>query len=343
MFRLLLLASFLTASSLVVSLHPEKRDDGLPVRLLYEYPVGTWVENIVVRPSGELLMTLINTPHIDQLNQFDPDPVPTTVSVVPNGTAVFGIAEIDNDVYAFAHGGFSLTAGATPGSWSVWTATFPQPHEPTAAIAKVADVSDARFINGLTNLPSTSKPERVLAADIQTGKVYRVEIKTGEWDVPISNDLTAPAPDPVFGTVGTNGLHVRDSTLYFANTGQDILARLPITESGDPAGPPSVIAHALPETEYDDFALRGEYAYMVTGYGDSIERVSLDGKSRDRIIAGVLNTTTFAEPTSVAFGRTEKDRDVLYVVTAGGLAAPVKGNITVGAQVLAIDLGKCGW
>lgn len=250
---------------------------------------------------------------------------------------------IDNDVFAVIHVSFSFTTGAFPGSWSIWIVAFSQPHKQSANIAKVADIPEAGLLDGMSNIPSASKPESVLAGDIQTGKVYHINTTTGEYDVPIYNNLTALAPDPVVGNVGINGLHVKDSVLYFANTGQDILGRIPIDANGDPAGSPSVVAHALPDTEYDDFALRGDFAYMVTRYGDSIERVSLDGRTRDRIVAGALNTTTIAERTSAAFGRTERYKDVLYVVTGGGLAAHVKGDITVGGQVLAIDLSQCNW
>ena len=42
-------------------------------------------------------------------------------------------------------------------------------------------------------------------------------------------------------------------------------------------------------------------------------------------MAGNINSTEIAEPTDTAFGRTPSDRNVLYVVTGGGLRTPVNG------------------
>ena len=59
-----------------------------------------------------------------------------------------------------------------------------------------------------------------------------------------------------------------------------------------------------------------------------------------RIVAGARGLTEIAEPTSAQFGRTPADRDVLYVTTAGGLAAPLAGGVVVGGQVVAVYTGK---
>jgi len=137
---------------------------------------------------------------------------------------------------------------------------------------------------------------------------------------------------------------VRDGTLYFTNSGEGIFAKMPIHEDGTPAGPTSIIARAPADGYFDDFTVRGEFAYLVTGSGNSVEKVRLDGRGKQTIVAGSLNSTTLAGPTAVAFGRTARDMDVLYVVTSGGLAVPVDEGgqeKRVGAQVVAVDLSKC--
>lgn len=45
----------------------------------------------------------------------------------------------------------------------------------------------------------------------------------------------------------------------------------------------------------------------------------------------------------VAFGRTWKDRDILYVVTGGGLAGPVNGTLTEGGELIAIGTTRLRW
>ena len=318
--------------------HANSEPPVLLVRTLYEYPLGTWIENIAVRPTGELLLTLLNVPELHELDPSEANSTPQLVHRFSRALALSGIAEIDDDTFALSAGNFSFDNGPTSGSWSIWSVAFGNDESIEADVAKITDLPEATFLNGFCNLPSTTKPHSVLAGDIRKGTITRVNTTTGDHSVAISNNLTAVVPDPVFGEAGVNGIHVHHGNLYFANTGQGIFARIPIHPDGTPAGQPEVIAHVLNSTqEFDDFAIQGEYAYLVTGSGNSIERISLGGTPRGRIVAGSLNSTVFAEPTSAAFGRTEKDKHILYVVTGGGLATPVNGNITVGAQVLAVD------
>ncbi|KAF7187967.1 putative hetero-Diels-Alderase [Pseudocercospora fuligena] len=311
------------------------------VKLLYQYPKGIWIENIAVRETGDLLLTILSLPHLDQLNPFEPNPKPHTLFSFPDAGSVAGIAEIDYDTFAMAVGNFSLKSGPVNGSWSIWKSSFAEKKYPPN-FAKMTDLPEAIFPNGMCGLPGTPTPHAILNGDIRTGKVWRINTTTGAHEVIIDNNLTAVVTDPVFGESGVNGIHVTNESLYFVNTGQQILARMPIKPDGTPIRPPEIIARINAPFEFDDFAIQGDVGYFVTGSGNSIASIRLDGHSRAKIIAGQLNSTEIAEPTSAAFGRTRHDKHILYVVTAGGLAAPVNGNITIGAQVLAIDMKKLG-
>ena len=215
---------------------------------------------------------------------------------------------------------------------------------PAPAVSKIASLSSIVFPNGQCLLSSSSST--VLIGDIKGGVVYCLNSLTGAYSAVIANNYTAATAQATFGSAGVNGIHVRDGTLYFANTGEGIFAKVPVHEDGTPAGNTNVIARALEDDYYDEFTLRGDFAYLVTGSGNSVEKVRLDGSGRQTILAGSLNSTTLAGPTSVAFGRTERDGDVLYVVTSGGLAVPVDEGgqeIKVGGQVVAVDLSGCSW
>ncbi|KAF2167254.1 hypothetical protein M409DRAFT_22681 [Zasmidium cellare ATCC 36951] len=325
----------------------DRKPDNNTARLLYQYPIGTWIENIAIRPNGNLLLTILSSSRLDQLDPFSNDPVPETVYNFPNATSVTGIAEIDHDVFTTAVGNFSLAGGgSTAGSWSVWKTDFSNGYG-RAVVDKIVDLPDLTFPNGMCNLPSTRrKPEDILLGDIDTGRIWRLDPRTGSHDAVIKNSLTATAANPIFGIVGVNGIHVRDHELYFTNTGQALFAKMPIHADGTSAGSPRVVSYFSNSTQYaDDFALghNGDDAFLVTGSGNSIERVGVDGvdEGKGRIVAGSVNSTRIAEPTACTFGRTEGDREVLYVVTAGGMASPVNGNEVVGGQVLAVDVR--GW
>lgn len=333
------------------------------VKTLYQYPLGTWVENIAVRASGELLLTLLNTPHVDQIDPSLTSPTPVRVhdfAGVPKAASVLGIAEIDPDVFAVAVGNFSLETGAEPGSWGVWRLDLNGNNANKglrANVRLITDMPEASLLDGMCSLPGSShdgtkanpgfeRPSDILVGDLQQGLIYHVDTVTGSYRVAINDTLTAAVPQPfISGPAGVNGMHTDPadaSRLFFANTGQGVFAQVAIDPAtGAAMGPAEAVASSTDarQVQYDDFAVRGDDVYLVTGAGNSIERLCLaDGRPRGRVIvAGHVNSTEIAEPTSCAFGRTPADAHVLYIVTAGGLAAPVNGMVTVGAQVLALD------
>ncbi|KAF2174099.1 hypothetical protein M409DRAFT_48977 [Zasmidium cellare ATCC 36951] len=319
------------------------RHDGDAVHLLHQFPLGTWVENIAVRKSGKLLLTLATTPELTQLDPLHTDAGPETVYRFPDASSLTGIAEIEHDVFVAAVGNFSISEGKPQaGSWSVWNIDLSQNHTSGSNLYKITDLPELVFPNGVCSLPYPSSlgPRNILAGDLGTGKIWRVDTTVGTHQVVIDDQLTTAVPNPLIGLGGVDGIHVRDGILYFTNTGLGIFARVPINLDGTPSGSARTITHVLNATlQFDDFALspNGEDVYLVTGSGNSIERLGLDSRSKGKIIAGNVNSTQIAEPTSCAFGRTESDWWILYVVTGGGLAVPVNGNERVWAQVLAVD------
>ena len=175
----------------------------------------------------------------------------------------------------------------------------------------------------------------MLVADSTKGVVWATNIETGESRIAISDPLMLPTP--AFA-LGVNGIHLRGQTLYFTNSALSLFAKIPIHPDGTAAGSAVNISHAPTDASYDDFAINehGDDAFLVTGPGNSLEEVGLGGQPQV-IVAGNLNSTELAEPTSAAFGRGEGERGVVYVTTGGGLAIPVNGDIIVGAQLVAVD------
>ena len=179
----------------------------------------------------------------------------------------------------------------------------------------------------------------VLLSDFRAGVVYRLDISTGAYTVVIANSLTAAVPQPIFGTSGINGLHVRNSYLYFTNTGQNIFAKIPINADGTPAGTASIVAHTSASTDYFDgftFSAHGD-AYLGTGSGNTVVRLPPAGGPEERI-AGSINSTLVAKPTNCAFGRGVSDQGILYVTTAGGLVQPGRSRYVQGGKVLSIEV-----
>ena len=190
---------------------------------------------------------------------------------------------------------------------------------------------------------SSLSPTAVLIGDFSGGQIIRVNVTTGTETVVSTDPLLAGRQVPVVGNAGVNGLHVFENNLYFTNTGQRLVGRYPISvPDGAQLGAAEVLATPLNATlGFDDFAIapeEGGTLYLATVGGNSIERLKSDGLGTAEIVAGSLNSTEIAQPTSAKFGRGKEDAGVLYVTTAGGESVPVNGHLVVGAQVVAVDL-----
>ena len=302
-----------------------------PTRLVYQFPKGTWVENIFVRPSGSLLLTLITTPDLYLLDPFASTPQAQLLHRFTSSQWLTGITETDPDTYYVIGANATYeTLSPTPGSNRLYRVHF-RDNATAPETSLAAEVKDAVFLNGLIKL----NPSTLLASDSTLGVVWAIDIPTGASRIVIRDPLMAPTP--ALPKLGINGIRLlSNQTLYFANTAQARLANVRIRPNGTAAVPAEKIASAPPGITFDDFALDGRGdAFLATQPGDSIAEVGVNGSTR--IIAGVVNTTEIAEPTSAQFGRTHADGHVLYVVTAGGLAFPIDGDVVVGGQVVAVD------
>ena len=96
------------------------------LRLLYEYPKGTWVENLAIRSNGDLLLTRLDVPALDLLDPFDDAPRPVRLETFEKVTGLTGIAEIAPDSFALAAGNLSFSdlSESTFNSWAVWNVRF---------------------------------------------------------------------------------------------------------------------------------------------------------------------------------------------------------------------------
>ncbi|KAJ4269835.1 hypothetical protein NW762_001504 [Fusarium torreyae] len=320
-----------------------------PVRLLHEYPLGSFVENIAVRPNGELLVTLPYIAEVHSINPLHSDHNPKVIHKFEGINSVFGITEYDHDVYAVNGGNFSIAEGTVLGTYRVDSLNLTQA-EPKAT--RIADFPTAQFLNGMTFLPQWGPgPRNVLVNDAIGGVVYHLDPISGHYYIALNNTYTQAHQHPVLGSFGVNGIKIGDGMAYLTNTGLGVLVRFPVHPNGTEVegGSVEILSHENNSTWfYDDFALRDTTGFVTTGSGNSIERVvapsiGARGPISTNIVAGSLNSTAVAGPTAAAFGRTEKDGHILYVTTSGAANVPVDGTIRVGAQVLAIDTQLCTW
>jgi len=305
---------------------------------LFEFPNPTWLENFAIRPNGQLVITLISHPEIYIYDPITPGP-PTKLFTIPGYLALLGIVEFTPDIFYFVAGNFS-SAGSPEdegiGTYAIFKIDLRADSSPHAP-AKILDMPKATFLNGLEVL---SKEDGLLVvSDSGLGLVWKIDVFKREYevfiDVPemkIASDASADVQ------LGVNGVHVRHDFLYFTSMTQELFCRVQITRSssGYEIGEIETLATGI---FGDDFTLdKFGNAWITQDPMDQITLVIGDGTRKGEVItvAGALNSATVAGGTMCAFGRTEEDKEILYVVTNGGLANPPNG-VVVGGKVLALD------
>ncbi|KAH7400520.1 hypothetical protein DE146DRAFT_612319 [Phaeosphaeria sp. MPI-PUGE-AT-0046c] len=319
----------------------------LPVRTVAQLDSpSTWLENIAVRANGDLLVT-----------QLAPEPILYTVKNpagknavlediyqwhVPNVTKLLGVAETVPDTFVIVAGNATGASLGYAGTFSAWEVRFPSLKSSKPAVRKIANMPEAMLLNGITPVPG--KPEIVLIADSQNGLLFRLDTRSGKYEVIADRPEFEPHPELQNATVGfgINGVKVRDGYLYFSNSNFVKIFRVKITPDGYIAhkgdAPVELYADLNGVTTFvDDFTFSEDGTlWAVSNLGNTVVAVSPGGKKVEEV-AGAKNQLTVAGGTAAAFGRTKADGKVLYVATAGGLGAPVNGTATEPGKVAGVD------
>ncbi|KAJ9493045.1 hypothetical protein VN97_g226 [Penicillium thymicola] len=340
MARLLSLA--LTAVSLLSTTFALPSVD---VNAFYNFGDGTWAENLAVRANGHILVSRLDTPEVLQL-----DPTGATEPIVVaswNPTTYkgcLGISETSRDMFyvvtsGFVDDNFVLTSGVNS-IWEIDMKDFTvskKTGEVTskAIVSKLVDIPTSDYLNGATTLSETL----ILVADVYNGWVYRVDTRTGAYNIAINDDKmkfdTVPIP---VTNLGVNGIKIKDGYLYWTNTAAGTLNRIRITKQGVAVGKSEVVVSNVPKA--DDFVFKKNgVAFVAQNQMDELS-VLYPKSSAAQVVAGSNTSTILAGVTAGAFGRLQHDKDILYLTTSGAEALPINGSVTVPATLSWIDTTK---
>ncbi|KAH7088097.1 hypothetical protein FB567DRAFT_331338 [Paraphoma chrysanthemicola] len=341
-----LLLSALALPSSDVKAHPDSNLP-LPATTIAQLDtVPTWLENIAVRPNGDLLVTQL-APAPVLYTVKNPSSKHATLEPIyqwkePNVTVLLGITETYPDTFAIITGNATANATGYAGTFAVWEAKFSSPKSSNPSIRKIANVPEAMFLNGVIPLPG--HPDILLIPDSQFGLLFRLNTRTSKSEVIANRPEFKPYPERQNKTVGfgINGVRIRDGYLYFSNSNLITIFRIALARDGYIAqngkAKVEIYADLSSATIFvDDFTFSDDGTlWAVANDGNTIVAVAPGGK-KVRAVAGAYDQLTVAGGTAAAFGRTKGDRDVLYVCTAGGLDAPVNGSVTEPGKVVGVD------
>ncbi|EAW25280.1 uncharacterized protein NFIA_107720 [Aspergillus fischeri NRRL 181] len=242
----------------------------LQVKQVANFGPSSWIENLAIRHSGEVLATHLLHPQILQVN---PDGNLPPICWAEGASAgkyagVLGITETRHDeFYVAVAGQYDENMILLPNSTDyIFRVDFDNLEVSStgevlsnATVAKLTDLDGSQLVNGATTL----NEDAILVSDSYNGWVYKVDVRTGAYDVIVDDPLMKKSSGSE-GKTGVNGIKVFRGYLYWTNTDAGLLARIKINEDGKPCGASEIVASIL--TEPDDFTLdENGTAYIALG------------------------------------------------------------------------------
>ena len=323
---------------------------GLPlaIEIVHQFPPGTWLENLAIRPNGNILTTALSSPELFEVDNRGKDPI-KLVHTFANETGCTGITQMGRETFYVIAGNFSLSNfTSVPGSWSVYKVKLHRHLPRSAQVSLVAKFPDSIVLNGITVLSKSKK--WLLVSDSAAGVVYRLEAKTGKIAKVLEDPLMKP--DSPSG-VGVNGIRLsRDNAyLYFTNSDRNILASQFIDYDGTLRAPAKVFGTV---DGPDDFAFTDvDNVVVVQNRADRMGRLSDFGRAYVTLAGATSNDTKAPDgtasglfgPTAVQFGKikdrirkSHADWMKAYISTNGGTAQYLTGNVTRGGTISIVDV-----
>lgn len=318
----------------------------LPVEIIHQFPYPTWVQDLAVRECGKILVTLLTTPDLYEIDPLNGNHQATLVHNFPDHLGLTGITELEPNIFYVAGGNvsilpaagsatstnFTLGGGDVPGAWDVYKVDLTKENAP-AKVSKVANFPQALDIDGVTVLDAN----HLLLADSVAGLVYKLNVRTGKVTTVIDDPALKGLPAIV---IGVHKLRIRGSTLFFDNSAQATFAKVPIHADGTAAGPVVILSTGINSNGFD-FDPKGD-AFFTENTPNAFGYVPVGG-GKQTILAGVPleDASQLPGPQSCEFGRTPSDFETLYLTTTGGLASDP--TLKVGGTLSKVTIGQYGY
>jgi hypothetical protein len=308
-------------------------------RSVSTFPAGGYLESIVVRPNGDILTThSFVEPGVWTVRNPSNAKTTTSALIAPiNSIAVlWGITEVpglDEETYVIVGGNFSSFTPTTAieGTEKAFKLVFPADGgEPV--IEEAANVAAALALNGLTAAPKSHSG--VLIADSLVGSAGYLDLKAKTFD---QTAIIFPEMNPVPDTrlvLGVGSVKYKDSYLYFSNAVLASIYRVSVDAEGMPkkGSMPNLVADLSSLVPgVDDFVFDDDDDMYLTTNMPGNALVHLDISTGKGQI--VLSGEQLADCSSLAFGRSVDDKNVLYISRGRSFT-----DATESASVVAVEL-----
>ena len=272
-----------------------------PAQVIKTYDEGLWFEGIAAGSDGTLYLSANRRLDFSRSDYYHdgegdlivrkPDGSERVVFKTPRGlSSGVPFVSSENDIYLTSHGDTSY----------IW-------HIDAAGKArKLAQLPQGAWPNGLDMGPDGL----LYSPDSSLGVVWRVDPRSGHVEVAL-RDRALRARPFISLAPGANGLHFNGSDMLVSVSDRTTVLRY-VMKQGGQFGKASVIASGIPG---DDFAIGHDGSLFISTHPyNTLVCLSPDG---GRTIIGKMQQRIVGA-TDAVFGKTDRDRNTLYVVTDGG-------------------------
>ena len=273
-----------------------------------EFPVNTFLENVAVNKKGDLF---VNSYEEGKIYRVTTDGAKTEFAKINGKIAGIALDKKENLIVS------GWENGTKPSVFIV---------SKNGKIESATPLDGGMFPNGVTFLGG----DIFLIADSYKGAIWSFDAKTKKTAVWLADEkLARSSASATFPAV--NGLKIFRNTLYATNTEKQLFLKIPLL-AGNRAGKPEIWREKI---NGDDFAFapNGDL-YVATHVYNSVVKIAPDGKTTI-----VAENGAVVGDTSLAFGRSKTDKNVIYVVTNGGVSLPPKEGVQT-AKIVKIETGK---
>lgn len=306
--RLGLALGAVTAAAPTLGLPGAARAQPAP-EILARYPHGTFLENLLVQPGGQVLFTNYFARRVEMWSDTGGAGLWAEVAAHPVSLTALGDGRL-----ALAVHGASFLEGpqALRGRGEVLLVGG------DGAVAARIALPDAIFPNGGVLLA----PGRMLLADSALGRIWAIDIAAGAVSPWLDHPLLAPVQGR--GGPGVNGLKREGETLLASNSATRQLLRIRL-DGAAPAGAPEAIARMTGGV--DDFAIAADGTVYAATHATGIARLARGAETPETIpAAGVEGSTAVA---------LSSDERSLYALGTGGLTSGGRGEAVLARLSLA--------
>ena len=270
--------------------------------VLAAFPPGTFLENIAVDEQGVLYITSLDEGIVYKI---------TTAGEV----SVFGKTAGKLAGILMLNNSFILNGWNDQGFSTIYAM------EKSGIITQLHNPLHAQFLNGMVAMSKT----KVLVCDSYKGCILLYDLQTNHSSIWLSHPLLSKIDMQNQFMPAANGIKIHDGSVYVSNTERKLLLTIPLVNEN--AGEPVVF---MDDVNLDDFAIDPlGNVYASTHILNTVVKIAPDKQLHT--IAG--ESQGLAGSTAVAFGRTDGDKDYLYVTTNGGMSLPFEGVVQSGRVV----------